>query len=346
MTAVDDFDYALPRELIAQEPAERRDASHAIFVERQREPGVLGVFAELVDHLCGDECLVVNDTRVIPARLRARRDTGGQVEVFLLRPVADGVWHAWLSPSRRVRPGESLTCRGERLEVLERSGSFWHVRVGDEALVEALGEVPIPPYIVRDSHDPRLHGLDKERYQTIFAREPGAVAAPTAGLHFSDALLTRLAERSIPVVPVTLHVGPGTFLPMSCQHVEDHQVDPELYRISAESRARLATACKEGRRIVAVGTTSLRLLESLDTLDEGPELRSETSLTVKPGHRFRHVDGLITNFHLPRSSLLVLVSAFHGLEQTRAIYRRAVETRLRFYSYGDAMVILPEPRRC
>ncbi len=335
------YQYELPEELIAQEPLPGRADSRTLYLVRGSEAIAEGTFAELPARLAGDECLVVNDTRVIPARIRARRATGGQVEIFLLRPEQDGVWQAWLSPSRRVRPGEMLEHGERRVEVLERDGSFWRVRAGDLAAIEEFGEVPVPPYIERAPGDPRLASLDRERYQTIFARAPGAVAAPTAGLHFTPEVTGALAARGIPIIAVTLHVGPGTFRPIVCEDVADHRVEPELYELTAETRARLAAARSDGRRIIAVGSTCLRLLESLDRLAEGPDLRSATALTILPGHAFRHVDGLITNFHLPRSSLLLLVATFHGLEPTLAAYRYAIERRFRFYSYGDAMAILP-----
>ncbi|MCA8959625.1 MAG: tRNA preQ1(34) S-adenosylmethionine ribosyltransferase-isomerase QueA [Planctomycetes bacterium] len=345
MTELSDYDFELPEELIAQEPAPSRSGSRALFLVRQRDGIELGHFAELGDRLRGDECLVVNDTRVIPARIPARRATGASIEVFLLRPEDEGapdVWRAWVSPAKRVRPPESLEVRDGTLEVLERVDSFFRVRVGGMSRVEALGEVPLPPYIRRSEHDPR-RAADRERYQTLFARRPGAVAAPTAGLHFSPELLASLEARGIPVIPVTLHVGPGTFKPITADRLLDHRVDPELFEVSEVSRSALARARAEGRRIVTVGTTSTRVLESLESLDAGPNLAGETALTILPGHPFRHVDGLITNFHLPRSSLLVLVSSFHGRERTLDAYRAAIARRLRFYSYGDAMVILPDP---
>lgn len=341
---IEHYDYDLPPSQIAQHPAPRRDASRALFLTRGADPIVEGLFSQLPEHLTGDECFVVNNTRVIPARIRARRATSGAVEVFLLRRQAAGVWHAWISPSRRIRPGEVLSAGAVQIQVVEREASFWTVVLPGDAKIDEIGEVPLPPYIHRQPADPKFD-VDRERYQTLFASEPGAVAAPTAGLHFSAELLATLAERDIPIVPVTLHVGPGTFQPVTAERLEDHAVAPELYEVSSSAHAQLRAARAAGRRIISVGTTSARVLESLRPLDgPGPanEIQDETDLTILPGHEFRNVDGLITNFHLPRSSLLVLVAAFHGHARTMATYEHAVRNGLRFYSYGDAMVILPE----
>lgn len=348
--SLDQYDFDLPQELIAQEPAADRDASRALFGQRGQDGIEVGEFRELAERLRGDECLVVNDTRVIPARLRARRKTGGAVEVFLLRQETTDVWRAWLSPSRRIQVGEVLEVAGADLEVGEREGSFWRVRLPGPELIERCGEVPLPPYIERSADDPR-RVADRERYQTIFASASGAVAAPTAGLHFTPELVELIRARGVPIVPVTLHVGPGTFEPIRAARLEDHRVSAELFSVSAETREALSEARRDGRRIVAVGTTSTRVLESLpavcaDPWEAGPTVSGETDLTILPGHQFQLVEGMITNFHLPRSSLLVLVSAFQGRERVLASYQRAVADGLRFYSYGDAMVILPGVESC
>lgn len=353
MSDLDLYDYELPADQIAQSPPDVRGASRALFVTRHGTDAAVAPFSTLIDHLVGDECLVVNDTRVIPARVRARRASGGRVEVFCLRAedhaaertAGSEVWHAWISPARRIQPGELLIAEADEsasLEVLERCGSFWRVRFDGLALLERVGDVPVPPYIARDPNDAALAALDRERYQTVYADRPGAVAAPTAGLHFTPELLRRIAERGVPTVRVTLHVGPGTFQPIRTSRLEEHVVAPEPCSVTSEARAALAAARRDGRRIVAVGTTTVRVLESLPDLESEEAHVGEASLTILPGHSFRHVDGLITNFHLPKSSLLVLVSAFHGRETTLTHYHRAVREGLRFYSYGDAMVILPE----
>jgi len=233
---------------------------------------------------------------------------------------------------------------GASLKIIERFDRWWRVSLPAGEL-ERIGEVPLPPYIERAPLDSRLNSLDLDRYQTVYANQAGAVAAPTAGLHFTADLLSALEARGIPVIRTTLHVGPGTFTPIRAKTIEEHRVDPELFEVSSEARNQLATAKSEGRSLICVGTTSMRLIESLPDLSPGPDIEGECDLTILPGHEFRHADGLITNFHLPRSSLLVLVSAFHGRERTLAAYQHAIDSEFRFYSYGDSMVILPKRDR-
>jgi S-adenosylmethionine:tRNA ribosyltransferase-isomerase len=342
---ISSYDFDLPDHLIAQQPVLERSSSRCIFCSRGRPGGVPAYFRDLFDHLKGNELLVVNDTRVIPARIRCRRQSGGAVEVFLLKPLENRRWRAWLSPARRIRSGEILTTTGPPLKVIDRSGSGWEVELGGDGNLEEIGEVPLPPYIHRDDQDQRTQSIDRERYQTIFARTPGAVAAPTAGLHFDDSMLQVAKQTGIQLVAVTLHVGPGTFKPIEEEQICDHRVDPEWYTVSSQTRTALSEARASGRPIIAVGTTSLRVLESIGPLREGPTIESETDLTILPGHKFSNVDGLVTNFHLPRSSLLVLVSSFHGLENTLGLYQNAIESDFRFYSYGDCMAILPGSNR-
>ncbi|MDE0961232.1 MAG: tRNA preQ1(34) S-adenosylmethionine ribosyltransferase-isomerase QueA [Planctomycetota bacterium] len=339
---ISSYQFDLPSRLIAQEPAHQRSASRCLFCSRNSDGATEAPFHTLADRLVGDEILVVNDTRVLPARIRCHRQSGGAIEAFLLRPLGQGRWQSWLSPSRRIQAGEILETSGPPLRVIERRGSGWIVELGSEEVLEQIGEIPLPPYIERKKEDPRLQDLDPQRYQTIFARQPGAVAAPTAGLHFDDPLLSRLKKKGVQIVPVTLHVGPGTFKPIEVDRISQHRVDPEWYFVSEESRTMLAKARADGRKIIAVGTTSLRVLESVGRIEEGPDLEAETDLTILPGHPFEHVDGLITNFHLPRSSLLVLVCSFLGRRRTLSIYQQAIDLGLRFYSYGDCMAILPE----
>lgn len=338
-----DFDYDLPPDRIATRPAVPRDAARLLVVPRGEGPFEDRVVRDLPDLLAPGDLLVVNDTRVIPARLAATRaDTGGAVEVFLVRPTGDGRWRVLLAPGRRMRPGIRLTL-GEGVSCViddVDAGGDRIVRFeGTDdvvAFAERVGATPLPPY-VRRAADAR----DRVDYQTVFAREPGAVAAPTAGLHFTDDLLARLRARGLSTATVTLHVGPGTFRPVTTDDVDAHPMDAEAYDVPAATAAAIAATRRAGRRVVAVGTTVVRTLESAATDDgvvrAGP---GETTLFVRPGFRFRVVDALWTNFHLPKSTLLMLVAAFAGLPRTRAAYAHAVAAGYRFYSYGDASLFL------
>jgi S-adenosylmethionine:tRNA ribosyltransferase-isomerase len=308
-----ELDYDLPQELVAQCPPSERDASRLLVFDRASGEVRHRIFRELPEELAR-ELVVVNDTRVIPARLRPRRESGGAVEVLLIEPLGGGTWEALCRPSRRLRPGERLG----PVELLEPlGGGRWRVLLEGEP----AGEPPLPPYI----HEPLA---DAGRYQTVYANEPGSAAAPTAGLHFSPALLGRLdVER------VTLHVGLDTFRPLTTDALEEHVLHGERYQVEQDAWARIATA----DRVLAVGTTTVRVLE---TVMRTEELRGRTSLFVTPGFEFRRVDALLTNFHLPRSTLLALVMAFAGVESTRELYRVAIAERYRFYSFGDAMLVL------
>ena len=305
-----ELDYLLPPELIAQHPAERRDASRLLVYDRSTHAVRHRTFAELPDELAG-ELVVVNDTRVVPARIRIERPKG---EVLLLERVGEAEWLALARPSRKLRPGD----RHGAVELVEHLGEGrWRVRLdGDPG-----GELPLPPYITEPLGDPA-------RYQTVYADEAGSAAAPTAGLHFTPELLQRLdVER------VTLHVGLDTFRPLTSATLEEHELHGERYAAEPAAWARIERA----ERVLAVGTTSVRVLE---TVARTGELEGRTQLFVTPGFEFRRVDALLTNFHLPRSTLLALVMAFAGVEETRRLYRLAVEERYRFYSFGDAMLIL------
>jgi S-adenosylmethionine:tRNA ribosyltransferase-isomerase len=293
---------------------------------------------------------VLNDTRVFPARLIGRRlPGGGAAECMLVKPTDEpDVWIALVHPGQRLKPGSRMVFEGGattlHAQVVDR---HFHGRrtvrlwTGDESpvqhAIDAIGHVPLPPYIHRADE-----AADRERYQTIYARERGSIAAPTSGLHFTQETFERLEARGIQRLTITLHVGYGTFQPVRVERVEDHRVEEERFEVSADAARTLSDALGAGRRIVAVGTTTTRALESLDRDSGGaiPSGRSDTSLFIRPGHRFACVSGLITNFHLPRSSLLMLISAFAGRERVLSAYREAIERRYRFYSYGDAMVIL------
>jgi len=332
-----DFDYQLPPELIAQRPAERRSASRLLCLNPD---GTLADrhmpdFAEML--LPGD-LLVFNDARVIPARLRGVKDTGGQVEVLIERVLDATRALAQVRASKPPKPGSKLLLAHEALvaAVEGREGEFYRLNFETEDLQAALeqhGELPLPPYIEHPASSD-----DRERYQTVFARVPGAVAAPTAGLHFDDSLLAAIAERGVETGFVTLHVGAGTFQPVRVDALEEHRMHAERLSVSAELAARVNAARARGGRVVAVGTTVVRALESA-TADDGRThaFDGETRLFITPGYRFRAVDALLTNFHLPESTLLMLVSAFGGYERIMAAYRHAVAARYRFFSYGDAM---------
>ena len=305
-----ELDYVLPAELIAQHPAAKRDASRLLVYDRATRDVRHRTFAELPDELAG-ELVVVNDTRVVPARIRIERPKG---EVLLLEDVGDGEWLALARPTRRLRPGD----RYGEVELLEHLGEGrWRVRLDGEP----AGEAPLPPYITEPLRDPG-------RYQTVYADEAGSAAAPTAGLHFTPELLARLE-----VERVTLHVGLDTFRPLTSETLEGHELHGERYSVRPEAWERIEDAA----RVLAVGTTTVRVLEAVA---RGAPLAGRTSLFITPGFEFRRVDALLTNFHLPRTTLLALVMAFAGVEETRRIYDAAIAERYRFYSFGDAMLVL------
>ena len=335
-----EFDFPFDESLIADHPVSPRDHARLLVVPRKQEP----VFQharvnDLPDLLQAGDVVVLNDTKVIPARLHGiKQSSGGKVEVLLIRPLEAGVWEALLKG--HVAVGQVLQFQDEATaEVLERTPARTVLRIDTRGsvkdLLERIGEVPLPPYIKRPATE-----QDKETYQTVFARSEGAVAAPTAGLHFTERLLVDLKQKGIQLATVTLHVGPGTFRPVTVDRIETHHMSAEWFEISGETAKHLNAAKAEGRRVVAVGTTSVRTLES--AVDQAGHIQAgagETGLFITPGFRFTVVDALLTNFHLPRTTLLMLVSAFTGLEQLRAAYAEAITARYRFYSYGDAMLI-------
>ncbi len=317
-----ELDYDLPPELIAQHPAERRDASRLLVADRATGDVRHRTFSDLPEEI-GGYLTVVNDTRVVPARLRVRRETGGGVEVLLLEPTGDGEWEALARPSRRLRPGERLrtgdtVSLGPSVELVEALGEGrWRVRLeGDPR-----GELPLPPYI-------RERPADPERYQTVYAHHAGSAAAPTAGLHFTEELLGRIDNERI-----TLHVGLDTFRPLTAGTLEEHELHGERYSVEPAAWTRIEAA----ERVLAVGTTTTRVLE---TLARGAALAGRSDLFITPGFAFARVDALLTNFHLPRTTLLALVMAFAGVERTRELYEAAIRERYRFYSFGDAMLVL------
>lgn len=351
---VSDFDFELPPELIAQAPPEVRGASRLMHLDRDRGVVAHRRFADLPSLLRADDLLVLNDTKVFPARLLGQRLPGGGAVECLLVARADGpdatedapVWRALVSPGARVKPGTRLRFERDGAvidgEVLERAEQARLVRLSTPdgrpvmAAIEGVGHMPLPPYIKRADAD-----SDRSRYQTVYARQQGSIAAPTAGLHFTPEVFSALDARGIERATVTLHVGYGTFQPVRVDLVADHRMAHESYHVSEATAAALTRARQAGRRIVAVGTTTTRTLESLELTPAGAVRpgRGDTALFISPGYRFRLVQALVTNFHVPRSSLLMLVSALAGLEPIRAAYREAIAHRYRFYSYGDAMFI-------
>jgi S-adenosylmethionine:tRNA ribosyltransferase-isomerase len=357
-----DFDYPLPPELIAQTPLEPRDASRLLTLDRKMGGMEHRQFSHILEYLRPGDLMVFNRSRVIPARLHAHRpETGGKVELLLLRRQSPGVWEALGRPGRRMRSGsrflldtpnsetgyastglggdDSEIGEAPEVEVLESgTGGVKLVRFSSEAGIERWGETPLPPYIRQPAADP-------ERYQTVYSTDPGSVAAPTAGLHFTPPLLEQIRQMGVEQTFVTLHIGLDTFRPVQGDDPTEHRIHTEYYEVSAEAAGQITRARREGRRIIAVGTTSVRTLEQLgrDWQCSGPTevqpTAGQADIFILPGHRFRLVDAMITNFHLPRSTLLMLVSAFAGRELVLSTYREAIAREYRFFSFGDAMFI-------
>lgn len=372
-----DFDYALPTDLIAQAPVAERDRSRLMVLDRRTGAPHHRIFRDLPDYLRPGDLLVINEAKVIPARLLGRSDRRDRIEVLLLQEVGldSSSRHAGIDcrealirPSRRVRAGDRLTLADDTItaEVIEKRGEGRHLlrlvydgQLGD--LLWRFGQMPVPPYIKRQGIGYRVKGieeqnslpspdptpytlhpstLDRERYQTVYARYEGAIAAPTAGLHFTPELIETLTQAGVVIAPITLYVGPGTFRPVRVENVGQHRMEAERYVVPEQTALAVKSARREGRRVIAVGTTTVRVLEHAAAMGE---IRAGTGLTdlfIYPGYRFKTIDALITNFHLPRSTLLMLVAAFTGREAILAAYGEAVTRRYRFYSYGDAVLIL------
>ncbi|MDD4856700.1 MAG: tRNA preQ1(34) S-adenosylmethionine ribosyltransferase-isomerase QueA [Candidatus Krumholzibacteria bacterium] len=346
-----DFDYELPQELIAQFPPKLRDESRLIVLDRRGEDIRETLFSNFPRFLQEGDILVVNETRVIPARIFGKRKSGGQVEVFLVRRLSDRQWVALLRPASKLSTGETVLVGESDLGITLGSRldeGKWRVRLPDSIeenkFIETYGHVPLPPYIKREDQP-----HDRERYQTVYARRDGSVAAPTAGLHFTEEVLHDVKRRGVTIIPVTLHVGPGTFRPLTNEIIEENKLDPEFVIVKKENRDEIMDARRSLRRIVAVGTTTMRVLESLAMgplanqeeriIEDQTYLTGTTDLFIGPGFKFRIVDALLTNLHLPRSSLLVLVAAFAGREKILNAYSWAISRKYRFYSYGDVMFI-------
>jgi S-adenosylmethionine:tRNA ribosyltransferase-isomerase len=342
------FDYNLPPDLIAQEPAPERDASRLLVLERASGRTEHRTFADLPEYLQPGDVLVINDTRVMPARLFGVYDDGKSVETLLVRPAGEHCWEAMVKPAKPARVGRRLLLACGHLEATVVTLGIHGRRIlrlppdaNLRRILESYGVVPLPPYIKRrpatEAEEPFA---DRERYQTVYAREDGAVAAPTAGLHFTPELLGRIRDLGVHICPVTLHVGPGTFLPVRTEDLLDHRMESERYTIPEGTADAVNKAKQERRRVVAVGTTSVR---SLEHATQGRRMLTagsgDADLFITPGFRFHVVDAFLTNFHLPRSTPLILVAAFAGLDATRRAYHEAIARRYRFYSYGDAMLI-------
>ena len=344
---LEELQFDLPEELIAQRPAVPRDASRLLVVDRASGSIEHHAFRDLKQYLSPGDCLVLNDTRVLPARFFARRATGGEIECLYLHATGS-TWRVLLRPSARLKVGERLECIGaEHAMVIRERGDRgeWDVEpvpgIDPPTLLKRIGQTPLPPYIRRAE---KPDSADEERYQTVYAREAGAVAAPTAGLHFTQELLQEIAAAGVEEARVTLHVGLGTFAPITVEDLADHAMHAEYFEIAGSESARMDRARRAGGRITAIGTTSVRVLETLPGRIGEDAARVDrsgwTDIFIYPPYEYRNVDRLLTNFHLPGSTLIALVMAFAGKELIRAAYAAAVEARYRFYSYGDAMLIL------
>ncbi|MHC4120701.1 MAG: tRNA preQ1(34) S-adenosylmethionine ribosyltransferase-isomerase QueA [Planctomycetota bacterium] len=346
----DKLNYDLPVELIAQEPLEVRSDSRLLVLNRYDGDIRDSRFDRLGDFLSSGDCLVLNDTKVLPARFFARRASGGRLEGLFLEEGADGVWTVYLKGARKVKCGEQVYLKDKQnadfctAELVERTDSGKcrlkpTIDADASSILAKIGFPPLPPYIKRDT-DQAIAAEDELRYQTVYAEKAGAVAAPTAGLHFTAELIEQLKQSGIRFAFITLHVGAGTFKPVTADDLEDHQIHTETFSIDAENAEIINAAKSESGRIIPVGTTSMRVLETVVADSRIKAAAGATGLFITPGYEFKIADAMITNFHLPRSTLLALVAAFAGLENVLAAYRHAVEQRYRFYSYGDAMLII------
>lgn len=337
-----DYDYELPQELIAQDPLSKRDSSRLMVVDRRTGAVKHKIFHDILDYLHEGDCLVINNTKVIPARLMGtKEETGAAIEVLLLKRRQDNVWETLVKPGKKARPGAVISfgdglLRGRVVDVVEEGNrliQFEYEGIFEEIL-DQLGQMPLPPYITH-----RLE--DKNRYQTVYAKHDGSAAAPTAGLHFTKELLRQIQEKGVAIASVTLHVGLGTFRPVKVDNILEHHMHSEFYQIEEEDAALINETKQRGGRVISVGTTSTRTLESVADADGFLKAGSGwTDIFIYPGYSFKCVDALITNFHLPQSTLLMLVSAFSDREKILAAYQEAVKERYRFFSFGDAMFIV------
>jgi len=339
---VADFNYELPKELIAQHPYDKRDEARLMVLDKNEELIEHKVFKDVIDYLNPGDCLVINNTKVIPARLYGKKDTGANVQFLLLKRIEGDTWEAMVKPGNKLKPGSKVIFGDGLLkatvqEILEggnRKVEFEYNGIFNEIL-DQIGMMPLPPYITEASRE------DNEKYQTVYARYEGSAAAPTAGLHFTEELLEKIKEKGVEVANVTLHVGIGTFRPVKVETVEEHEMHSEHYYIKKEDADKINKAKLNGNRVIAVGTTSCRVLESVsDEKGMVKEIEGDTSIFIYPGYKFNCIDSLITNFHLPESTLIMLVSSLAGKEFIMKAYNEAVKKEYKFFSFGDAMIIL------
>lgn len=341
-----DFDYELPEELIAQTPSKKRTHSKMMVLDKEQKTIEHKNFFDIVDLLGENDVLVLNNTKVFPARLYGTKLTGARVEIFLLKQIEGTTWEALLKPSKRINPDNIIqVCDELSIKTITRlDAGKWVVELIYQGeiytLLDKIGNVPLPPYIERKMQSEQLKNLDMKRYQTVFAKNSGSVAAPTAGLHFTKKILTELRKKGVQTCYVTLNVGFGTFKPVKCENILEHKMDSETFEISAKTAKIINKAKEEGKNIVAVGTTSVRTLETaFQKYGEIKACKNASEMFIYPPYEFTVVDKLITNFHLPKSTLIMLVSAFAGRDFVFEAYRQAIENKYRFYSYGDCMFV-------
>ena len=339
---VSDFNYDLPKELIAQHPYDKRDEARLMVLDKRNQSIEHKVFKDIIDYLNPGDCLVINNTKVIPARLYGKKDTGANVEFLLLKRIENDIWEAMVRPGQKLKSGSKVVfgdglLKATVLEVLEngnRKVEFEYEGIFNEIL-DQIGLMPLPPYITEATRE------DNEKYQTVYAKYDGSAAAPTAGLHFTEALLEKIKEKGIEIANVTLHVGIGTFRPVKVENVEEHEMHSEHYYIKKEDAEKINFAKRTGHKVISVGTTSCRVLESVaDENGMVKETEGDTSIFIYPGYKFKCIDSLITNFHLPESTLIMLVSSLAGKDFIMKAYEEAVKQRYKFFSFGDAMLIL------
>jgi len=346
----DKLQYHLPPELVAQRPSDSRSSSRLLVINRKNGDIIDSRFDRVGDFLSAGDCLVLNDTKVLQARFFGQRSTGGKLEGLFLAESEAGIWQVLLKTGRKVKPGDIIYlkdkakkdfCKAVVVDKMDDGSCKLKLETdfAADTILDKIGFPPLPPYIKRDD-DLAAAEIDEQRYQTVYAKIPGAVAAPTAGLHFTQPLIEQLQQAGINFAYITLHVGTGTFKPITAENIEDHEMHQERFSIDEKNAPIINTAKEKGGRIIAVGTTSTRVLETVAANSQIKGGSGETTLFIKPGYKFKMVDAMITNFHLPKTSLLALVVAFAGLEKTKAAYRHAIEQQYRFYSYGDAMLII------